>query len=179
MWANGLILAAAILTALGLVPLSLGFEGRSRPWAWTALVAFAFAAVLEAIDRIISMQVTTWAAQRYPDETVFTVGEAFERFDSGLGFAFYILAFIAVGLYGIAFVQTGRVIGLGWAFVAVGVIGIILELAGAGIPGYVFLGTAALGVATGLGRTRSLAVVGVALRWHRCGACSLDERSYR
>jgi len=59
--------AAAMLTALGLVPLSLRFEGRSRPWAVVALVAFAFAAMFAAIDRIISMQVTTWAAQRYPD----------------------------------------------------------------------------------------------------------------
>jgi len=61
--------AAAMLTALGLVPLSLRFEGRSRPWAVVALVAFAFAAMFAAIDRIISMQVTTWAAQRYPDAT--------------------------------------------------------------------------------------------------------------
>ena len=62
MWANGLIMAAAVLTALALVLLSLGFEGRARPWAWTAMVAFAFAALFEAIDRIISMQVHTWAA---------------------------------------------------------------------------------------------------------------------
>ncbi len=63
-WANGLIAVAAVLTALGLVSISLRFEGRSRPWAMTALVAFAFAAVLEAVDRIITIQVTTWAAQR-------------------------------------------------------------------------------------------------------------------
>ena len=138
MWANGLILVAAIVTGLGLVPITLQFEGRSRPWAHTALVAFAFAAVLEAIDRIISIQVTTWAAKQYPDETVFTVWEAFARFDSGLGLWFYILGFIALGLYGIAMVHTRRVIGLGWAFVAAGVTGILLELLGFGIPGYVF-----------------------------------------
>ena len=147
-WANGLILVGAILTALGLVPISLRFEGRSRPWAWTALVAFAFAALLEAIDRIITIQVTTWAAQRYPDDTVFTVWEAFSLFDGGLGFAFSILAYVALGLYGIAMVQTERVTGLGWAFVAVGVIGIFLELLGVGIPAFVFLGTAAFGAAS-------------------------------
>ena len=147
-WANGLILVAAILTALGLVPITLRFEGRSRPWAWTAMVTFAFAAVLEAVDRIITIQVTTWAAQRYPDDTVFTVWEAFSLFDGGLGFAFYILGFLALGLYGFAIVQTERVIALGWAFVAAGVIGILLELVGAGIPAYVFLGTAAFGAAS-------------------------------
>ena len=146
-WANGLILAAAILTALGLVPISLRFEGRSRPWAGTALAAFAFAAVLETVDRVIAIQVTTWAAQRYPDDTVFTVWEAFSQFDGGLGLAFSILAFVAIGLYGTAIVQTERV-GLGWAFVAVGVVGILLELLGVGIPAYVFVGTAALGAAS-------------------------------
>ena len=147
-WANGLILVAAILTALGLVPISLRFEGRGRPWAWTGLVAFVFAAVFAAIDRMISMQVTTWAAQRYPDATVFTVWEAFERFGGGLGVAFYILGFLALGLYGIAMAQTERTRGLGWAFVAASLFGIALEVVGAGIPAYVFLGTAALGVAT-------------------------------
>ncbi len=142
------VLSAAILTALGLVPISLRFEGRSRPWAFTALGAYSFAAAFEAIDRMISIQVTTWAAQRYPDETVFTVWEAFSRFDSGLGLLFYILGFIALGLYGVAMIQTERLIGLGWAFVTVGVIGILLRLVGAAIPGYVFLGTAALGVAS-------------------------------
>ena len=148
-WANGLILAAAILTALALVPISLRFEGPGRPWAWTGLTAFVFAAVFAAIDRIISMQVTTWAAQQYPDATVFTVWDAFERFGGGLGVTFYILGFLALGLYGIAMAQAERTRGLGWAFVASSLLGIALEvIGGAGIPAYVFLGTAALGVAT-------------------------------
>ena len=147
-WANGLILIAAILTALGLVPISLRFEGRSRPWAMTALVTFAFAAVLETIDRMIAIQVTTWAAQRYPDDTVFTVWEAFSLFDGGLGFVFYILGFAALGLYGVAIVQTQRAIGLGWAFVAVGVIAVLLKVVGGGIPAFVFVGTAAFGAAS-------------------------------
>ena len=148
-WANGLILAAALLTALGLVPISLRFEGRGRPWAWTGLAAFVFAAVFAAIDRIISIEVTTWAAQRYPDATVFTVWEAFERVGGPLGVTFYILAFLALRLYGSAMTQAERTSGLGWAFVAASLLGIALEVVGgAGIPAYVFFGTAALGGAT-------------------------------
>ena len=148
-WANGLILAAAILTALGLVPISFRFEGRGRPWAWTGLVAFVFAAMFAAVDRIVSIQVTTWAAQRYPDPTVQTVWEAFGRFGGGLGMAFYILAFLALGLYGIAMTQEQRTAGLGWAFLGASALSIALEVVGGvGIPGFVFLGTAAFGVAT-------------------------------
>ena len=98
-WANGLILVAAIVPALGLVPINLRFEGPARAWASTGLVAFVFAALFAAIYRMISIQVTTWAAPQYPDPTAFAVWEAFE----GLG---------------------------------------------AGIPAFVFLGTAALGVTT-------------------------------
>ena len=146
-WANGLILAAAILTALGLVPLSLRFGGRSRTWAFMALVAFVFAAMFAGIDRMISMYVTTWAAQQYPDATVFTVWEAFEGLR--LGLAFYILAFIALGLYGFAIVQTQRSRAPGWFFMTVSGLAIALEVvAGIGIPGFVYLGTAALGVVT-------------------------------
>ena len=148
-WANGLILVAAILTALGLVPISLRFEGRARPWAWTGLAAYVFAAVFAAINRIISIQVTTWAAPQYPDEIVFTVWNAFELVGGGLGLTFYILGFIALGLYGIAMALADGTSGLGWAFVAAGMLGIALEVVGgAGIPAFVFLGTAALGVAT-------------------------------
>ena len=76
-WANGLILSAALITALGLVPITLQFEGSSRPWAFTGLVAFALGAVFEVIDRVITIGVTTWAAPQYPDPVVLTVHEAF------------------------------------------------------------------------------------------------------
>ena len=146
-WATGLILAAAILTALGLVPLSFRFRGRSRTWAFMALGAFVFAAMFESIDGLISMEVTTWAAQQYPDATVFAVWEGFERLRFGT--AFYILAFIALGLYGFAIVQTQRTLALGWSFVTASGLAIALEvIAGVGIPGFVYLGTAALGVVT-------------------------------
>ena len=147
-WANGLILTGAILTALALVPISFRFQGPSRPWAWIALVAYAFGAVLGVIDRLISIHVTTWAAPQYPDQTVFAVWEAFSRFDHGLGLSFYILGFIALGLYGVAMVHVEHLRGLGWTFVVVGVAGILLELLGLGIPAYIFLGTAGLGVAS-------------------------------
>ena len=147
MWANGLILSAALITALGLVPITLLFEGNSRPWAFTGLVAFALAAVFEVIDRFIAIGVTTWAAPQYPDPVVLTVHEAFDRFDDGLGTAFAILAFVAIGLYGNAMRQTEATTQLGWAFVVGATLGVVLEVVGVGIPGFVYLGTAALGVA--------------------------------
>jgi hypothetical protein len=70
------------------------------------------------------------------------------RFDSALGITFYILTFIALGLYGVARVQKERLIGLRWAFIAVVVIGILHRLADAATPAYVFLWAAALGVAS-------------------------------
>ncbi len=36
---------------------------------------------------------------------------------------------------------------LGWAFVVGAALGVVLEVVGVGIPGFVYLGTAALGVA--------------------------------
>ena len=147
-WANGLILAAAVLTALALVPISMRFRGRGHPWAVTGLVTFGFAAVFEAIDRIISIEVTTWAAQQYPDATAFVVWEAFDLVAGGLLNAFMILGFLALGLFGIAMAQTEVTSGRGWAFVFVGLLGILLELVGATIPAMVFLGTAAFGIAT-------------------------------
>ena len=44
--------------------------------------------------------------------------------------------------------QTEKSRGPGWAFITAGILGVLLELAGAAIPVMVFLGTAALGVAT-------------------------------
>lgn len=145
MWANGLILVAAVVTALGLVPISLRFQGRGRPWAMVALVAFVFAAVFESLDRMISIQVTTWAAQHYPDPTVFQVFEAFDRFDTALGTAFTILAFLAIGLYGVAMSRSPGDGGLGWLFVGIGVVGVLLEVGGAAIPAFVFFATAGFG----------------------------------
>ncbi len=146
-WANGLILSAALITALGLVPITLQFGGRSRPWAFTGLVAFALGAVLEVIDRLIAIGVTAWAAPQYPDPVVLTVFEAFDRIGDGLGTAFAILAFVAIGLYGNAMRQTQATRALGGAFVVGATLGVVLEVVGVGIPGFVYLGTAALGVA--------------------------------
>ena len=116
-WANGLILSAALITALGLVPITLRFEGSSRPWAFTGLVAFSLGAVFEAIGRFITIGVDTWAAPQYPDPVVLTVYEAFAQFDSGLGTVFAVLAFVAVGLYGNAMRKTEATSQLGWALV--------------------------------------------------------------
>lgn len=145
-WANGLILAAGIATALGLVPFTQRFEGRGRPWAGMGLVAFAFAAAFDTIDRSISIGVTTWAAQQYPDPTALAVWEAFRALR--LGTAFTLLAFLALGLYGLALREQPATDGLGWVFVAIGLGGILLEVAGGAIPAYVYLGTAGLGAAS-------------------------------
>ena len=144
-WANGLILAATLITALALVPLSIRFEARGRPCALTALATFCFAAVFEAIDRIISVNVYTWAAQQGLDVTDIAL-QAFIRLDDGLGDTFHILAFLSLGLYGIAMSKRAVAGGLGWVFVTASVIGIILQLVGAAIPAMVFFGTAAFGV---------------------------------
>jgi len=146
-WANGLFLAAAVLTTLGLVALSLRFEGRSRPWAWMGLVTFAFAAVFGVIDRIIVMGPATLAAQQGLDETDVVV-QAFSGLVEGLGVTFMIVGFFALSLYGIALARGGRSSGIGWVFVAAGILGIVLELIGGTIPAFVYVGTAALGIVT-------------------------------
>ena len=146
-WASGLILSAALITALGLVPITFQFEGKSRPWAFTGLVAFAFGAVFEVIVGFIAIGVIPWAATRYPDPVALAVYEAFDEFSAGLGVAFAILAFVAIGLYGNAMRRTEATTRLGWAFVAGATFGVVLEVVGFGIPGFIYLGTAALGVA--------------------------------
>ncbi len=146
-WANGLFLAAAMLTTLGLVAFSIRFNGPSRSWAWMGLVAFAFAAVLEVVARIISVGPATWAAQQGLDATDVTV-QAFIRLDEGLGVAFFILGFLSLTLYGVAMTQTEGPSGIGWAFVAGGILGIVLELAWGTIPAFVYFGTAALAMTT-------------------------------
>jgi hypothetical protein len=143
-WANGLILAAAILTALGLVPASILFPSRSRPWAWSGMAAFALAATFEAVDRTISIQVFTWAAQQDFQVTDPTI-QAFIRLQGGMSDLFYSLGFLAISLFGIALLKADRWGTVGWIFAAVGVLGILLHLAGAAIPAMVFFGTAGLG----------------------------------
>lgn len=143
-WANGLIIAAAVITALGLAAITVRFRERSRPWSLAGLVAFVMAAVLQSISRLITIGVDTWAAQQYPDPTVQTVYEAFDRVH--LGTTSFILAFVAVSLYGMAINQAG--LNSGRVFVVLGFAGILLEVVGAAIPAYVYLTTAALGVAT-------------------------------
>ena len=150
-WANTLIGVAAIVTALGLVPLSLRFEGRSRPWAFMGLVSFAIGAVLEVIDRF-DVGLDVWAAEQYPDPTVIAIFEAFERADDGLGSTFYMLAFVAIAFYGVAMTRSDGTPGRGWGFVIAAIVGIFIEVLGAGIPAFVYFGTIALGVAAwGLG----------------------------
>ncbi len=146
-WANGLILSAAIITALGLVPISSAFAANSRPWAWTGLAAFSLGTTFEVVDRLVAIGVTTWAAQRFPDPTVLTVHEAFDRFDDGLGTTFAILAFVAIGLYGHAIRKEGAATGFGSALILGAGVGVVLEIIGVGIPAFVYFGTAALGIA--------------------------------
>jgi len=148
MWVNGLIAGAGILTTLGLAALSLRFAGPGRRWAWMGMTAFAFAVVFLAIDRMLGMSVRIWAAERLSDPTVFTVVEGFRSFDRVLSDWFEVLSFLSLGLYGIALAQTAEARQRGWAFVAVGVVGIVLSVVGGVIPGMIFLGTGALGVAT-------------------------------
>ena len=149
-WANGLILAAAIITALGLVPISVSFRGNSRLWAVTALLAFSMAAVFEAVDRMISINIFSWAAESGLDPMNSAV-QGFILLDSALGGWFAILSFVALGLYGMAMVYQWDAKTIGWVFVASGLFGLVLQLIGAAIPGFVFLGTGAFGVVILLG----------------------------
>lgn len=146
-WANGLILASGIVTALGLASLNVRFADRSRSWASMGLVAFGFAAVFLALDRILSMEVTTWAVSQ-SQETALVVFDAFDQFDDGLSGWFYFTGFASLGLYGIALTQTKLARGSGWLFVGVGLLGIGLAIVDGVIPGMIFLGTLGLALAT-------------------------------
>jgi hypothetical protein len=144
--ADILILVAIILTALGLVPITLGFGEPGRSWARVGLLAFSISAVLGAIRRIVSIYLEPWVAVEgiaLNDPTV----EAFSRFGEGLGEWFTILAFTAVALYGMALLRRRESSFIGWFFVGGGAVGAILHLVGAGIPAFIFLETGALGVA--------------------------------
>lgn len=143
--ANGLILLAAIITGIALTPITLNFTGASRSWAAAGLVAFLFGAVFAALDRMISAQVVTWAAETGLDSSDPSI-QPFLLLDNSLGSAFVILSFVAIALFGMAMVEEENVAGIGWLFVAGGVFGVILQLIGAAIPGFVFLGTGALGI---------------------------------
>lgn len=149
--AHGLFVAAAILTSLGLVPVSLGFQGRSRPWAMMAVVAFAFAAAFSAVDRTINMQVYTWGAVAVQGLQVTDIlTQALIHFQAGLDLLFNILAYLALGLFGIAMLQRPDPSGFGWVFVVGGIFAVVLYLVGGTIPAYVYFGTAALGATTWL-----------------------------
>jgi hypothetical protein len=148
-WAQGLFLAAAILTALGFTPLSLGFQGRSRLWSMMALVAFSFGAVFSVIDRTIDISVYTWGALQGLEVTDLWI-QSLMHFQTGLSFAFYVLAFLALSLYGIAILQQPGIRALGWVFVIGGVLGIVLRVFGDLIPAFIFFGSGALGAAAWL-----------------------------
>jgi hypothetical protein len=144
-WANTLIFTAAILTTLALVPITLRFRGRSLPWAVTGLVAFGLAAAFETVGRLITIRVSTWAAPQYPDQTAIGMWEVLDRLR--LGTVFYFLALVAIALYGVA-LQRSDTKGWGSTFVGIALVGVLLEVLGAGIPAYVYLATATLAIAT-------------------------------
>ena len=144
--ANWLILSAALITAVGLVPISLRFTDQSRSWAVGGLVAFTIGATLEVVNGFIAIGVTTWAAQLYPNPTAVAIHEAFNRFGSGLGATFAILGFTAIGLIGNAIRKDESATKIGSAFIIGAGVGILLEAIGVGIPGFVYLGTGALGI---------------------------------
>jgi hypothetical protein len=142
--ADILILAAIILTAVGLVPITLGFGRPGRTWAQAGLLVYSISAALGAIRRIVSIYLEPWVAVEGIDLNDITV-EAFSRFGEGLGEWFTILAFIAVALYGMAFLRSTETNSIGWLFIGGGAAGLILHLVGAGIPAFIFLETGALG----------------------------------
>lgn len=144
--ADVLVLIAIILTALGFVPITLGFEEPGRSWAWAGLLAFSISAVLGATRRIVSISLEPWVAVEGIDLNNITV-EAFLRFGEGLGEWFTILAFTAVVLYGMALLRRPESGSLGWLFIGGGAVGVLLHLVGAGIPAFIFFETGALGVA--------------------------------
>jgi len=145
-WANRLILLAGLLTTLGLAALSSRFEGPGRTWAWMGMVAFAFAAMFLAIDRIIASELETWAATQDLNGARREVYEAFELLN--VSDWFYVMGFSALILYGVALTHTVATRVAGFGFIAAGGFGIAVHLIGGAIPGLVFLGTVALGVST-------------------------------
>lgn len=110
------------------------------------IVAFAMATVFEVLGRMLAIEVFTWAAQRYSDPVVVSVNEAFDGFDGALGYVAWVLAFLAVLFLGFAMRPAGD--AAGWAIVVVGAVGLAVAALGLAIPLYVFLATAATGVAS-------------------------------
>jgi hypothetical protein len=152
-WANGLILVASIFTAIALTPFAHRFEGTSRGWSLTALTAFALAAVVEAILRVINIQEFTWAAQQHLGVTDPRVLE-FLRLADGLGFAFYVLGFLALLLFGLAILTGADFKAAGWGLIIGGGFGLLLAFIGAAIPAMVFIGTWSLGLGIWKGEVR-------------------------
>jgi len=145
-FADILILVAIILTALGFVPITLGFGKPGCAWAWAALLTYSISAVFGATRRIISIYLETWVAVEGIELNDSTV-EAFSRFGKGLGEWFTILAFTTIALYGIALLHRLGTGSLGWLFIGGGAIGVLVHLIGAGIPAFIFFETGALGLA--------------------------------
>ena len=145
-WANGLFMAAAIVTTLGLAGVSFGFRGRSRPWAVMGLVTFAFAALFSAIDRLINMGVFTWGAVQGISVTD-PLAQSYIHLQDGLGMMFHLLAFLAIALYGLALVYRPLSREAGWAFVIAGLLALVLDQVFGFIPAFIYVGTGALGAA--------------------------------
>lgn len=142
--ANGLFLAAAVLTTFGLVAFSSGFGVRARPLAQMGVVSFGLAATLSVTDRIISMSVATWAAEEGLPSGELTV-QAFVRLDEGFNLGFFVLGFLAVMCCGLAMAREPSPAG-GWWVVVAGVVGLVVAVAGLAIPAFVYLATAAIGL---------------------------------
>ncbi len=144
-WANGMFMAAGLITALGLVPISLGFPGRARPWAMMGVLAFAIGATSSAINRTINIKIITWAAVQHIDPGG-ELAQMLIRFQSGLEQLTHLLAYLSIALFGVALIRRANPGWLGWLFFSAGLIGLIAWAVAAPIPAFIFFGTGALGV---------------------------------
>lgn len=154
-WANGLFLAAAVVTGLGFAALSARFHGRARSLALMGLVAFGLAAVLSLVDRIIAMAVATWAALQGLGSDDLTV-QAFIRMDEGFNMGFFVLGFLSVVLFGLAMTRSEVSGTVGRWLVGAGVVGLVVAIVGFAIPAFVYLATGAIGVLALGGRLPAL-----------------------
>lgn len=144
-WANGLIVVGVVLTVVGVVALAAAFTGAGRAVAAVAAGLYLVAAPLEVASRGIAMEVATWAATAPPDSTQRAVWRVAEDLGSLFGTWFMLLAFVSVATFGLAASRESSD-GFGAPFLAVGGLGVLLELVGATIPLFAFLATASLSV---------------------------------
>lgn len=144
-WANGLIAVAAVTTAVGLAMAVFRFS-TGRSFALAGLTAFGIGAALEVTARIFNIQVGTLAATESSETPLASIYPSLYQFSEGLISGFILLGFAALILVGIAALQSGPA-WLGTLLVALGAIGLALEIVGAAIPALVYMSTAVLGIA--------------------------------